>query len=250
MCTLLAAQCLLCRARWHQGISCHAGHHAHILGSIWGQVLCTIGMSTLFSNWLQGVSHHNTTVLFDNFFETTRHSAPDVSGTICWQQLANLDHAKMVLSKVSVPNQHSVTSLKTPSDEEPHTMSGLVFDPNTFDTTSHDYSILEALQVSENSHTSQQNQSSHRTDEMTPIEPTVTAGTSQRGRVCTMSGRMGESVSQQDFSRNQGMHYMASQATTGDTDEDLFHDAHFQLQEHMRNPTAFHAEMMGDIMYF
>jgi hypothetical protein len=45
------------------------------------------------------------------------------------------------------------------------------------------------------------------------------------------------------------MHYMALQATTGNTDEDLFHDAHLQLQEHMRNPTLFHAEMMSDIMY-
>ncbi len=45
------------------------------------------------------------------------------------------------------------------------------------------------------------------------------------------------------------MHYMASQATTGNTDEDLFHNAHLQLQEHMRNPIAFHTEMMGDIMY-
>jgi hypothetical protein len=45
------------------------------------------------------------------------------------------------------------------------------------------------------------------------------------------------------------MHYMASQATTGKTDEDLFHDAHLQLQERMRNPIVFHAEMMGDIMY-
>ncbi len=45
------------------------------------------------------------------------------------------------------------------------------------------------------------------------------------------------------------MHYMASQATTGDMDEDLFHDAHLQLQEPMRNPIAFHAEIMGDIMY-
>ncbi len=32
-------------------------------------------------------------------------------------------------------------------------------------------------------------------------------------------------------------------------DEDLFYDAHLQLQERMRNPIAFHAEMMGDIMY-
>jgi hypothetical protein len=124
---------------------------------------------------------------FDDFFEMTHHGAPDISGTICWQQLANLDHAKTVLSKVSVPNQHSVMYLEMPSDEEPHTMSNPVFDPNTFDTTSDDYSNSEALQVSENSHTSQQNQSSYTTDEMTPVEPTVTAGTNQRGQVCTMS---------------------------------------------------------------
>jgi hypothetical protein len=163
----------------------------------------------------------------------THHGAPDVSGNICWQQLANLDCAKMVLSKVSVPNQHSAMHLETPSDEEPHTMSNPVYNPNTFDTTLDDYSVLEALQVSENSHTSQQNQSSHTTDEMTPVEPTVTAGTSQRGRVCTMSRRMAESVSQQDFYGNQGMHYMASQANCGNTDEDLFHDTHLQLQECM-----------------
>jgi hypothetical protein len=84
---------------------------------------------------------------------------------------------------------------------------------------------------------------------MTPVEPTVTAGTSKHGRVCTMSQRMVESMSQQIFYRNQGMHYMASQATTGNRDEDLFYDAHLQLQEQMRNPIAFHAEMMGDIMY-
>jgi hypothetical protein len=36
----------------------------------------------------------------------------------------------------------------------------------------------------------------------------------------------------------------------GETDEDLFHDAHLELQERMRNSIAFHAEMMGDIMYY
>ncbi len=56
-------------------------------------------------------------------------------------------------------------------------------------------------------------------------------------------------MSTRNFYRDKGMHYMASQATTGNTDEDLFHDAHLQLQEQMRNPFAFHAEMMGDIMY-
>jgi hypothetical protein len=33
------------------------------------------------------------------------------------------------------------------------------------------------------------------------------------------------------------------------TIEDLFHYSHLQLQERMRIPVAFHAEMMGDIMY-
>jgi hypothetical protein len=60
---------------------------------------------------------------------------------------------------------------------------------------------------------------------------------------------MVESVSQWDFYGNQGMHYMASQASTGDTNEDLFHDAHIQLQERMRNSIAFLAKMMGNIMY-
>jgi hypothetical protein len=40
---------------------------------------------------------------FDNFFETMRHGGPDVSGTICWQQLAELDRATTILSKVSAP---------------------------------------------------------------------------------------------------------------------------------------------------
>ena len=109
-----------------------------------------------------------------------------------------------------MPNQHSIMYSETPSDEEPHTMSNLVFNPNTFDNTSDDYSISEASQVSENSHTSQQNWSSHMIDEVMLVEPTVTAGTSQRGQVCTMSQTMVESVSQRNFYGNQGMHYMAS----------------------------------------
>ncbi len=76
---------------------------------------------------------------------------------------------------------------------------------------------------------------------MMAVEPTIAAGTSQCGRVHTMSQRMAESASQQDFYGNQGMHYMESQATTGNMDEDLFHNTHLQLQEHMRNAITFHA---------
>jgi hypothetical protein len=42
---------------------------------------------------------------------------------------------------------------------------------------------------------------------------------------------------------------MAHLSTFEETDEDLFHDVHLELQEWMQNPIEFHAEMMGDIMY-
>ena len=64
-----------------------------------------------------------------------------------------------------------------------------------------------------------------------------------------MSQRMAGSVSQREFYGNAHMHYMASQSLIGETPGDLFHDSHLKLQERMRNPVAFHAEMMGDIMY-
>ena len=129
-----------------------------------------------------------------------------------------------------MPKQHRVISLEIPSEEESHTMSKHIFEPNTYDTTSDDYSVSDvAFQMSENSRTSRQNWASHTTEEVMPVEPTVTAGTSQCGQVCTMSGRMAESVSQWNFYGDQGMHYMTSRAITVDTDEDLFHNAHLQL---------------------
>jgi hypothetical protein len=60
---------------------------------------------------------------------------------------------------------------------------------------------------------------------------------------------MADSVSQRDFYGARNMHYMATESLIGETPEDLFHDAHLELQERMRNPIALHAKMMGDIMY-
>ena len=49
------------------------------------------------------------------------------------------------------------------------------------------------------------------------------------------------------------MHYMAATAMdsfqNSPTNEDAFHDWYLDLQDRMTNPIAFHAEMMGDIMY-
>ena len=60
---------------------------------------------------------------------------------------------------------------------------------------------------------------------------------------------MAKSTSQRDFFGTSGMHCMANLSTTvfDETPEDLFHDYHLDLQERIRNPIAFHAEMMGDM---
>jgi hypothetical protein len=95
-------------------------------------------------------------------------------------------------------------------------------------------------------------QAPHQAEGVTPIEPTVTAGTSRSRRVCPMSRRMAKFMSQRDFFGTSGMHYMANQPTTAfnETPEDLFHDHHLDLQERMGNPISFHTEMMCDIMYY
>jgi hypothetical protein len=74
------------------------------------------------------------------------------------------------------------------------------------------------------------------------------ARTSSRGRVHKMSRAMAESVSQRDFYGKEKMHYMASQAVCKH-DYDRLQDSHLDLQDCMRHPIAFLAEMMGDVMY-
>ncbi len=63
---------------------------------------------------------------------------------------------------------------------------------------------------------------------------------------------MAKSTSLWDFFGTSGMHYMANLSTTvfNETPEDLFHDFCLDLQERKWNPITFHAEMMGDIMYY
>jgi hypothetical protein len=59
---------------------------------------------------------------------------------------------------------------------------------------------------------------------------------------------MAESVPQQDFYGRDKMHYMASQAVC-EHDYKHLHDSHLDLQDCMRHPIVFQAEMMGDIIY-
>jgi hypothetical protein len=124
---------------------------------------------------------------FGDFFETTCHGGPDVSGTICWQQLAGLDRATVILLEVSTPTPHSVKYSETPSEGDV-LPEELPFVPPAFDVTSDDHSISDGdSQVSENVRPSRQSQALLQAEGVTPSETPVTAGTSQHGRVCTMS---------------------------------------------------------------
>jgi len=114
----------------------------------------------------------------------------------------------------------------------------LPFSPLVFDFTSDDCSISGG-----DSHVSEHTKPSLQAEEVTPAEPTVTVGTSQRGRVRTMSQRMAESIAQ-------GLHPVAHQPNMGETDEDLFHDVHLELQERMRNMYLQQALRQSDAKEF
>ena len=179
---------------------------------------------------------------FDDFFETTKHGGPDVAISSTWQQLAGLGRA------ITIPAQ-SQTSRPTPSEvnipPEHHEVSQEQQDV-TWDLQN-DVTSNTGLTTPRNEEP--ETRISQESEGASQESPTISAGTSLRGRVRTMSQRMAESVSQCEFYGNAHMHYMASQSLIGKTPEDLFHDLHLELQEQMRNPIAFHAEMMGDIMY-
>jgi len=105
---------------------------------------------------------------FDDFFETTRHGGPDVSGTISWQQLAGLDRATTILSEVSAPIQHGLMYPESLSEgdippEEPS------FTPPVFDVTSDNYSVSDGDSlVTENTGPSCQSRASHQAEGVTP----------------------------------------------------------------------------------
>jgi hypothetical protein len=189
---------------------------------------------------------------FNDFFETTRHGGPAVSGTICWQQLAGLTRSTQILSDIARSAGRTATSNEMISDPPLEMHAPLEEFLVTEIDYHHTYDDVSGSGDSQASQTPHQSHASTQAEEVTPSKSTLIASTSRSGRVRLMSQRMADSKSQRDFYGTTGMHYMAnvSEAYLNETPEDLFHDQHLNLQERMRNPIAFHAEMMGNIMYY
>jgi hypothetical protein len=174
---------------------------------------------------------------FDDFFKTTRQCGPDVSDTICWQQLAGLSHAAQILSDHTRPMQFSTVSHTIPLENKPEDLDNFSMPQVDFNIVIDGESFADgeskAMGSSGNSCTSQAH---HHAEGVTTIEPAVTAGTSRSKRVCTMSWKMAKSTSQRDFYGLSGMDYTANPSTTAfdETPEDLFHDYRLDLQEHSK----------------
>ena len=183
---------------------------------------------------------------FDDFFETAQHDTATTSSAGIWQQLAGLVRATQVptieLTRTSPQRVPPIDQRYNAPQFEPMPslheadapIDEVIFEPADFDdnSTVANPPLLPQQEV--------------------PTENIqVAGGTSSRGRRRTLSRAMQQSIAQKDFYGNKGMHYAATATESADNllDYDATHDWQLDLQDRMTDPIAFHAEMMGDIMY-
>ncbi len=130
---------------------------------------------------------------FDDFFETTKHGAPDLVVSNAWQVLAGFER----VAAVKTTNQSSTLAQReTPSDTR-------------IPSKSHDeledlFEFSEDVTSEPTEATRLQNkippsQASRTSEGASQTAKNLSAGTSSRGRARTMSRKMADSVSQQEF---------------------------------------------------
>jgi hypothetical protein len=176
---------------------------------------------------------------FNNFFETVKHGRPGISVPMAWQQLSGLTIMTLV---PSMEHQND-----TPNPAQPmqfgNTFVAPTESPDTtifFDHTSDmpiffDQPLQDFNGDQSDSTVNDIGAASHQPSQVNAAPPSICTdlGTSSQQRVHKMPRAMRESVSQQDFSGGEKMHYMASQVTCKHN-YDCLHDSHPDLQDHMR----------------
>lgn len=206
-------------------------------------------------------------VTYDDFFETTRYGAQDTQVASTWQQLAglvrptrdptveNVENFQLVGPPTitptythTFPTETQIQEKQIPSMPVQVVQDDVPFSQDWSDTDSITSTSMESQGTSSTCRTKQPSMPTIR-----EIPTPIPTGTSSRGRQRTMSRAMMESLQQSDFYGHRNMHYMAAQSELQEKDnpqnDDILHDWHLALQDRMRHPIAFHAEMMGDIMY-
>jgi hypothetical protein len=194
---------------------------------------------------------------FDDFFETVRHGGLDVSIPSAWQQLLGLTVMTQTPSMEhhdEVPHHSQCMQFRnhpvvhSQESEETISFGDTAGTPIYFDYPMQNFNDNQSVTTVNEGVTASQLPShpSHNSADLQ--DAPSSAGTSSQGRVRKMSRPMAESVSQRDFYEKEKMHYMASQAVCKH-DYDHLQDSHLDLQDRMRHPITFLAEMMGDVMY-
>jgi hypothetical protein len=127
---------------------------------------------------------------FDDFFETPHHGGPDVSNTICWQQLAGLSCAAQILSDLACPKQSSMVSQTIPLENWPDDLDNFSMPQVDFDAMIDGESFAGGeSQATESSGNSSTSQAPPQAEGIATIEPMVTAGTSRSRKFALCQGR-------------------------------------------------------------
>jgi ribosomal protein L13E len=189
-------------------------------------------------------------VKFDDLFESIRYSQVERTATYPWKTLARL--TKVDRGDPSEP-MHDIPSIAQRSDARPEQAQEPEYLPSALpqDTRVEQASDLQEELPSDDQvemqseHFARPNRSANRRHRQArreevrppPVAPITTV--SSRGRIRTASRKQMES---------QG--YYADSVAHAELSPDEAHDYHLNLEERMRHPLSFHAEMMGDIMYY
>jgi hypothetical protein len=184
---------------------------------------------------------------FNDFFETVKHGGPDISIPSIWQQLAGLITATQRPSmEFHKDSRNQFQHASQPDAVTTSTSNASAVPDDVFVDFYHKINNSESVATAPE--ILQQAYDIPPREDVPLPNISLDVDTSSRGHVRKMSQAMAESVSQREFFGKDKMHYMAARAVT-EHDYDRAHDLHLSLQDQMRHPIAFLAEMMGNVMH-
>ena len=190
-------------------------------------------------------------VTYDDFFETTRYAENDAQVSSTWQQLAGFlrPNREPTIEEFQgtprIPPSSNRQQVQSPVQDLAPEVDHKISHPIDFNR---DWPDEESVTSSTADSQPEQNVRQVSRPVVPEASTPISAGVSSRGRQRTLSRAMAESLGQRDFYGRANMHYMAASSWATESDDEL-HEKHLALQDRMRHPISFHAEMMGDIMY-
>jgi hypothetical protein len=141
---------------------------------------------------------------FDDFFKTMKYGGTDVTNSSTWQQLVGLNRVTEAFSQNQTSTLHGHMQIETPADTSvPSEQLDASTEHQDTNWEFHDDITGETIGVTTPQDELPRNQGTHKSEGASQESSTNTsAGISKCGRVCTMSRKMANSVSQREFYGN------------------------------------------------